>query len=118
MKVYVVTKMDHTDCYKHAETDYTIVKITRDKEKAYELAHNQQVKAMCDDCLVRDGESDDKDKDDVYNELPTYIRDEEDESWKVSYGKLIELFYKVLPEPEYTVMVNQVLYSVEEHALD
>ncbi|KAF9122304.1 hypothetical protein BG015_005581, partial [Linnemannia schmuckeri] len=114
MKVYIVTKMEHCDDYKCAETNYAVVKITQDKEKAYEFAHNEQLEYMCRNNHVANG----KDNEEETHDLPTYSRDEKDKTWEVSYGKLIKLFNKILDEPEFTTMASQTRYSVEEHMVE
>lgn len=114
MKQYIVTEMYHSDDYKHPETNRKIVKVTQDKEKAYEFAHNRQLEYMLWGGHVADGENDEENK----RGLPTYSRDEKDETWKVSYDKLIELFEEVLPEPEFSTMASQTRYLVEEHTVE
>ncbi|KAG0380964.1 hypothetical protein BGX24_002184 [Mortierella sp. AD032] len=113
MKVYIISKMEHCDDYKRAETTYTIVKVTRDKEKAYEFAYKKQIKAMrMNDYLASDDNKDNEDG------LPTYSRDEKDETWKVSYGKLIKHFDKVLRKPEFTSMASQLRFLINERTLE
>ncbi|KAG0275313.1 hypothetical protein BGZ95_008937 [Linnemannia exigua] len=112
MKVYVVSQMDHYDDYKRGETGYTIVKVIQDKEKAYEFAHNKQLKDMRKDNLVADNDEENEEG------LPTYSRDEKDKTWKVSYGKLIKYFDKVLNEPEFTAMASQRRFLVVERTLE
>ncbi|KAF9428285.1 hypothetical protein BGZ94_002873 [Podila epigama] len=112
MNVYIVTKMYHGDDYKCLETNFKIVKVTRDKEKAYELAHNKQLEYMR--CYEDVAEENDENKGDS----PTYSRNGKDESWEVSYLKLIELFDEILPEPEFTLMASQTRYQVHEHTVE
>jgi len=94
--------MDHNDEYKRPETNYKIIRVLQDKERAYKRAHYKQLE------YVRS----EKDYLGV-----TYHRDANDESWEVSYGKLIEFFDKNLPKPEFTMMACQTRYLVEEHVV-
>jgi hypothetical protein len=111
MKVYIVTKMEHDDDCKRPETKHTIARVFRDKEKAYEFAHNKQLKYMLSEEYLADGK-----KDEANNRgLPTYSRGEKDKSWKVSYEKLIKLFVEVLPKPEFTMKASQIRFLVKEH---
>ncbi|KAF8925033.1 hypothetical protein BGZ47_003515 [Haplosporangium gracile] len=113
MKIYIITKMEHNDDYKRGETNYAVVKITQDKEKAYEFAHNEELKYMCLYDHVTDGKNDEDTRG-----LPIYNRDEKDETWEVSYGKLIKLLDEILEKPRYTMMACQERYSVEEHMVE
>ncbi|KAF9289848.1 hypothetical protein BGZ88_007596 [Linnemannia elongata] len=105
MKVYVVTKMEHSYDYKRPETNHTIAKIYRNKEKTYMRLYKH----------VTDGENGEEDEGDDDEEN---TRVDKDESWKVSYGKLIEVFDEVLPEPEFSIMASHTRYLVKEHTLE
>ncbi|KAF9278764.1 hypothetical protein BGZ88_000375 [Linnemannia elongata] len=111
MKVYIATKMEHDDDYKRPETKHTVVRVCCDKEKAYEFAHNNQLKYMRSEEYLADGKYHGENN----SGLPTYSRSEKVKSWKVSYGKLIKLFSELLPEPEFSMKASQIRFLIKEH---
>ncbi|KAG0049039.1 hypothetical protein BGZ83_006115 [Gryganskiella cystojenkinii] len=115
MKVYIVMQMGHYD-YKRAETTTEVVAIYRECEPAYKLAHEEQLEYMRDRyCFKVEDEEDDDDEENSSLSKTKYTRDEKDESWKVSYEKLIRIYDSCLGEPMYTLMASQTRYVVVEH---
>jgi len=112
MKIYIVLKMTHCDDYKRGGAETEVMKVFRDKEAAYKLAHEIQVEGLLDLEFITL-----EDFEENEGRMLVYARDPED-SWEVSHAKAIGLLDEFLPEPKYTDSATQYRCTVEEKTVE
>ncbi|KAG0046917.1 hypothetical protein BGZ83_007945 [Gryganskiella cystojenkinii] len=111
MKIYVVVKRDNQfdESEKRATVKKSNHRIFRNRDQAYECAHNEQLE------YLQRAYSYDEDLD--KDALDAYVRDES-ETWKVSYGKVKELLDDILDQYKFHDLTSHELFQVEEHNLE
>jgi len=113
MKVYVILKTENRfeRSHKRSDASQEVVTVFRNKEKAYEFAHNNLLEYLrdryhpCDD-VEWDSEA-----------VNEYIRDET-EPWKVSFRKVQGLLSDVLGQTKFGDLSTHRTFEVVESSLE